>query len=54
MLEHKRIDSKNRTIYKNKKLIKIIYQEYYQIIKKPFEGIQMVFLLITKIGKFVQ
>jgi SAM-dependent methyltransferase len=34
MLEHKKIDSKNRTIYKNKKLIKIIYQEYYKIIKK--------------------
>ena len=34
MLDHKKIDSKNRKIYKNKDLIKIIYNNYYKIIKK--------------------
>jgi SAM-dependent methyltransferase len=34
MLDHKKIDYKNRKIYKNKDLIKIIYNNYYKIIKK--------------------
>jgi SAM-dependent methyltransferase len=34
MLDHKKIDYKNRKIYQNKKLIKIIYNNYYEIIKK--------------------
>jgi SAM-dependent methyltransferase len=34
MLDHKEIDYKNRKIYQNKDLIKIIYNNYYKIIKK--------------------
>jgi len=34
MLNHKKIDSKNRKIYQNKDLIKIIYNNYYKKIKK--------------------
>jgi len=34
MLNHKKIDSKNRKIYRNKDLIKIIYRNYYKNIKK--------------------
>jgi ubiquinone/menaquinone biosynthesis C-methylase UbiE len=34
MLNHKKIDSKNRKIYQNKDLIKIIYNYYYKKIKK--------------------
>jgi hypothetical protein len=34
MLDHKKIDYKNRKIYKNKDLIKIIYNNYYKNIKK--------------------
>ena len=34
MLDHKKIDYKNRKIYQNKGLIKIIYNNYYKIIKK--------------------
>jgi ubiquinone/menaquinone biosynthesis C-methylase UbiE len=34
MLNHKKIDSKNRKIYQNKDLIKIIYNNYYKNIKK--------------------
>jgi SAM-dependent methyltransferase len=34
MLDHKKIDYKNRNTYQNKKLIKIIYSNYYKKIKK--------------------
>jgi len=34
MLDHKKIDSKNRKVYQNKDLIKIIYNNYYKNIKK--------------------
>jgi ubiquinone/menaquinone biosynthesis C-methylase UbiE len=34
MLDHKKIDYKNRKIYQNKGLIKIIYNNYYKKIKK--------------------
>jgi len=34
MLDHKKIDYKNRNTYQNKKLIKIIYNNYYKKIKK--------------------
>ena len=34
MLDHKKIDYKNRKIYQNKELIKIIYSNYYKKIKK--------------------
>lgn len=34
MLNHKKIVSKNRKIYQNKDLIKIIYRNYYKTIKK--------------------
>ena len=34
MLDHKKIDYKNRKIYQNKVLIKIIYNDYYKNIKK--------------------
>ena len=34
MLDHKKIDYKNRKIYQNKVLIKIIYNNYYKNIKK--------------------
>jgi 16S rRNA A1518/A1519 N6-dimethyltransferase RsmA/KsgA/DIM1 with predicted DNA glycosylase/AP lyase activity len=34
MLNHKKIDFKNRNTYQNKKLIKIIYNNYYKKIKK--------------------
>ena len=34
MLDHNKIDKKNREIYSNKDLIKIIYNDYYKIIKK--------------------
>jgi len=34
MLNHKKIDYKNRKIYQNKKLIKIIYNNYYKKVKK--------------------
>jgi hypothetical protein len=34
MLDHKKIDCKNRRVYQNKKLIKIIYNNYYKKIKK--------------------
>ena len=34
MLDHKKIDYKNRKIYQNKDLIKIIYNNYYKNIKK--------------------
>jgi ubiquinone/menaquinone biosynthesis C-methylase UbiE len=34
MLSHKKIDYKNRKIYQNKDLIKIIYNNYYKNIKK--------------------
>ena len=34
MLDHKKIDYKNRKIYQNKDLIKIIYNSYYKNIKK--------------------
>ena len=34
MLNHKKIDSKNRKTYQNKDLIKIIYNNYYKEIKK--------------------
>ena len=34
MLDHKKIDCKNRKIYQNKDLIKIIYNNYYKNIKK--------------------
>ena len=34
MLNHKKIDFKNRRTYQNKKLIKIIYNNYYKKIKK--------------------
>jgi len=34
MLNHKKIDSKNRKVYQNKDLIKIIYNNYYKKIKK--------------------
>jgi hypothetical protein len=34
MLDHKNIDYKNRKIYQNKDLIKIIYNNYYKNIKK--------------------
>jgi ubiquinone/menaquinone biosynthesis C-methylase UbiE len=34
MLNHKKINSKNRKIYQNKDLIKIIYNNYYKKIKK--------------------
>ena len=34
MLNHKKIDFKNRNTYQNKKLIKIIYSNYYKKIKK--------------------
>ena len=34
MLNHKKIDHKNRKIYQNKDLIKIIYNNYYKNIKK--------------------
>ena len=34
MLDHKEIDYKNRKIYQNKDLIKIIYNNYYKNIKK--------------------
>jgi ubiquinone/menaquinone biosynthesis C-methylase UbiE len=34
MLNHKKIDSKNRKTYQNKDLIKIIYDNYYKKIKK--------------------
>ena len=34
MLNHKKIDYKNRKIYQNKDLIKIIYNNYYKNIKK--------------------
>jgi SAM-dependent methyltransferase len=34
MFEHKKIDSKNRRTYETKKLIKIIYKDYYKTIKK--------------------
>jgi SAM-dependent methyltransferase len=34
MLDHKKIDYKNRKIYQNKDLIKIIYTNYYKNIKK--------------------
>ena len=34
MLDHKKIDSKNRKTYHNKYLIKIIYNNYYKNIKK--------------------
>ena len=34
MLNHKKIDFKNRKIYQNKDLIKIIYNNYYKTIKK--------------------
>ena len=34
MLNHKKIDFKNRKIYQNKDLIKIIYNNYYKKIKK--------------------
>jgi ubiquinone/menaquinone biosynthesis C-methylase UbiE len=34
MLDHKKIDYKNRKIYNNKDLIKIIYNNYYKNIKK--------------------
>ena len=34
MLNHKKIDSKNRKTYQNKDLIKIIYNNYYKKIKK--------------------
>jgi hypothetical protein len=34
MLDHKKIDYKNRIIYQNKDLIKIIYNNYYKNIKK--------------------
>ena len=34
MFDHKKIDSKNRKVYQNKDLIKIIYNNYYKNIKK--------------------
>ena len=34
MLNHKKIDFKNRKVYQNKKLIKIIYYSYYKKIKE--------------------
>jgi SAM-dependent methyltransferase len=34
MLDHKKIDYKNRKIYQNKKLVKIIYDSYYKKVKK--------------------
>jgi len=34
MLDHKKIDFKNRKTYQNKDLIKIIYNDYYKNIKK--------------------
>lgn len=34
MLNHKTIDRKNRDIYKKKKIIKLIYNNYYSLIKK--------------------
>ena len=34
MLNHKKIDFKNRKVYQNKDLIKIIYNNYYKNIKK--------------------
>ena len=34
MLDHKKIDYKNRKVYQNKDLIKIIYNNYYKNIKK--------------------
>ena len=34
MLDHKKIDFKNRKTYQNKELIKIIYNDYYKNIKK--------------------
>jgi ubiquinone/menaquinone biosynthesis C-methylase UbiE len=34
MLDHKKINYKNRKIYKNKDLIKIIYNNYYKKVKK--------------------
>jgi len=34
MLDHKKIDSKNRKTYQNKDLIKIIYNNYYKKIKE--------------------
>jgi hypothetical protein len=34
MLDHKKIDYKNRKIYQNKDLIRIIYNNYYKNIKK--------------------
>ena len=34
MLDHKKIDFKNRRTYQNKELIKIIYNDYYKNIKK--------------------
>ena len=34
MLNHKKIDSKNRKTYQNKDLIKIIYNNYYKKIKE--------------------
>jgi hypothetical protein len=34
MLDHKEIDYKNRKIYQNKKLVKIIYNSYYKKVKK--------------------
>ena len=34
MLDHKKIDYKNRKIYQNKKLLKIIYDSYYKKVKK--------------------
>ena len=39
MFEHKKIDSKNRRTYETKKLIKIIYKDYYKTIKKEWETI---------------
>ena len=34
MLNHKKIDTKNRKTYQNKDLIKIIYNNYYKKIKE--------------------
>ena len=34
ILNHQKIDSKNRDTYQDKKLIKLIYKDYYKIIKK--------------------
>ena len=34
MLDHKKIDRKNRKIYQNKNLVKIIYNSYYKKVKK--------------------